>query len=127
MTLLSELTETFPWGVLLVADAASTELIPDWASSDEQVTHAESALVVRVRHQDEGAVHVRVWRGDGTPSGAVAFTGSIDVASGVLTISDALNERVLRVALVPGAHTIEIYTDAVSEATQVHIVLDPAN
>ena len=47
--LLAKLSAAFQWGVLLVTDASSSEQIPDWSSSDERVTAAGSALVVRAR------------------------------------------------------------------------------
>src|ERR1017187_3251200 len=57
---LAELTAGFKWGVLLVKDANSTEQIPNWSSPDEQVTAANSALVIRVMPDDEGNVDVQV-------------------------------------------------------------------
>lgn len=62
--LLGELDVGFPWGVLVLTDQRSTEEIPSWASDEDQVTHSATAAVVRVRHQDEGEVIVRVWDDD---------------------------------------------------------------
>ena len=52
----AELEAEFPYGVLLITDAESAEQIPSWDSPEEPVAVAASALVVRVRHADEGEV-----------------------------------------------------------------------
>jgi len=47
--------------MLLLTDEGATKQIPSWASDDEeQVTHGATAAVVRVVHQEEGDVTVRV-------------------------------------------------------------------
>jgi hypothetical protein len=76
------LTAEFPYGILLVTDATSTEPIPSWDSAEEQVAVAGSALVVRVRHADEGEVTVRVQDAPADVSGGLIFTGEIAVPSG---------------------------------------------
>lgn len=124
--LLGEIEASFPWGVLLVTDDSSTEQIPQWTSEQEQVTHAKTALVVRVLHQGEGSVQVRVWNTSGDVRGRLTFSGIIDVASGVLRVSDALGDEVLRLPVAVGPHSVEIYADSLQEASEVHVVLDPA-
>lgn len=123
--LLGELKAAFPWGVLLVTDDASSEQIPAWTSGEEQVTYARTALVVRVMHQDEGSVEVRVWSSSENVRGALAYGGTIDIASQVLRVSDGLGVQALRIPVSAGLHRVEIYTNSVQEATEVHVVLDP--
>ena len=56
----AEFQAGFPWGVLLITDAESKEEIPSWATADDQVAVAATALAVRVMHEDDGEVAVRV-------------------------------------------------------------------
>lgn len=121
--LLGELEAGFPWGVVLVTDERSTEEIPSWTSDEEQVTHNATAAVVRVMHQDEGDVTVQVWDDGSVVRGGLAFTGVLDLDSGVLKVSDALGDSILRVPLGIGPTTLEIYTDAAVEATHVDLVV----
>ncbi len=93
----AELQAEFPYGVLLITDAESTEQIPSWDSPEEPVAVAASALVVRVRHAgegegaDEGEVTVRVFDSPGEAAGGQIFSGELEVKSGLLNISDALS------------------------------------
>lgn len=121
--LLAELRSPFQFGVLLVTDSASTDPIPSWTTPDEQVTSTRSALVMRVLHADEGECTVKVWDDDKDVSGRLAYSGSIEVPSGVLRISDALGSVASELALDPGLYAIEIFADAAVEATSVHVVL----
>jgi hypothetical protein len=125
--LLGELTTAFPCGVLLVTDDASTEPVPSWRSEDEQVTAADSALVVRVMHGQEGDAEVRVWSVRGEVDGSAAFRGFLEVPSGTLRVADALSERVLRLSLEPGRHSVEVYVDEPREASKVDVVIDSSS
>ena len=117
------LTTRFPYGVVLVADAGSTEPIPSWESAEEQVAVAGSALVVRVRHADEGEVTVRVHDSSSYATGALIFSGEIAVPSGALRVSDALGDNTAEVGVSPGPLPLQIYADSNSEATTLHLVL----
>jgi len=124
--LLSELRTAFPWGVLLVTDATSSEEIPTWASQEEQVAFASTALVVRVVHQDEGEVLVQVWDDSSEVRGGLAFSGVIELPSGVLQVSDALGETSIELPFEGVREHIEIFTDAAQEASEVHLVVRSA-
>jgi hypothetical protein len=119
------LTAEFPYGVLLVTDATSTEPIPSWDSAEEQVAVAGSALVVRVRHADEGDVTVRVHDAPADVSGGLIFTGEIAVPSGVLRVSDALGNNAAEVGVTPGLLPLQLYADSNVEASVIHLVLGP--
>lgn len=122
MTVLAALDADFPWGVLLVTDASSTEQIPDWSSSEEMVTAARSALVVRVRHADEGTVAVRVL--DAEPgTGRMVFDGALQVVSGILRVSDATGDSAVDVPAHSGSLRLRLFADDVSEATTVDVVV----
>jgi hypothetical protein len=122
--LLAELHTGFPWGVLLVTDAESTEQIPSWASADEQVAAAATALVVRVMHRDDGDVAVRVWSGVAGAVGDRVFSGPIAVPSRVLRVSDALGEDAVDIGIPSKRARVEIFTDDAAEASEVHLVAD---
>jgi hypothetical protein len=121
--LLTERHTDFPWGVLLITDASSTEPIPSWARPEEQVTSARTALVVRVLHADEGQVAVHVWDDQREARGGLVFEGEIDTPSGTLRVSDALGKASAELALAPGRHPIQIFTNAATEASSVHLDL----
>lgn len=122
MTVLAELNADFPWGVLLVTDASSTEQIPDWSSPEEMVTAAQSALVVRVRHADEGSVVVRVL--DAEPrTGQMVFDGALQISSGSLRVSDATGDSAVDVMAPSGVLRLRLFADDVSEATTVDVVV----
>lgn len=109
--------------MLLITDEESTEEIPSWLSDEEQVTHSQTAAVARVMHQDEGDVCVRVWDDGSVVRGGLAFTGALELESGVFKVSDALGESILRVPLGIGPTALEIYTDSTVEATHVDLVV----
>lgn len=119
----AELEADFPYGVLLITDAESTEQIPSWASPEEPVAVAGSALVVRVRHADEGAVTVRVVDSPDEAAGGQIFAGELEVKSGVLKISDALGSETAEVRVTPGPLPIQLYADSTVEAAGVTVVL----
>ncbi|HSH62351.1 MAG TPA: hypothetical protein VK988_22405 [Acidimicrobiales bacterium] len=87
---LGEIEAEFPFGILLVTDEGSSEVIPEWGSPEEQATCADSAAVVRVRHADEGRVTVRIWDDEREVVGALAFDGRLTIESGTVKVSDAL-------------------------------------
>lgn len=113
----------FPWGVLLVTDEGSTELVPEWASDEEQVSHGESVAVLRVMHEDEGVVLVRVWDDANAAGGNAAFRGSLKLESGVLRVSDALGAAVLAIPTAAGWTDLVINTNAATEPTRVDLVV----
>jgi hypothetical protein len=121
--LLGELEAGFPMGVLLVGDERATDEIPSWTSNEEKVTHSPTAAVVRVRHQQEGNVTVWVWDDGSAVRGWRAFAGVLGVESGVLTVSDAYGDSMLRVPVGVGPTSLQIYTDPENEATHVDLVV----
>ena len=123
MTVLAALTTDYAWGLLLVADPQSTGEIPEWGSPDDVVTGTSNALVVRVRHRDEGPVAVRVLSDDEPAAGSRVFEGHIELVSGVLRVSDALQEKFVDVATRPGAKPIAVFVDDPSEATVVELIV----
>lgn len=119
----AELAADFPYGVLLVTDAASTEEIPSWDSPEEPVAVAASAVVIRVRNADEGEVSVRVVDTASDAAGGRIFAGVLEVKSGVLKLSDALGAATTELAVPPGPLAVEIYADSIVEATAVYVVV----
>jgi hypothetical protein len=123
---LAELAAGFPWGVLLITDAASQEQIPSWDSDDDQVAVASTALVVRVLHRDEGEVAIYVWDDASAAKGHTAFSGVLRVPSGRLRISDALGDESVEIEIRGAAIVVEIRTNDPREASEVHVVLTPS-
>jgi hypothetical protein len=109
----------------LITDDASTETVPDWESSEEQVTGGLTTLVSRVLHRDEGDVYVRVWRGSAEPSGSRAFIGELRIDSGRLRVSDGLGRDKVTIEITPGHHAVAVYLHPPVEASTVDVVLDP--
>lgn len=119
-----QLEAEFPWGVLLLTDSTSREVIPSWTSHEATVAVAETALVMRVLHGDEGCVDVRVVRSVSAVRGGPVFDGWIEVESGALRLSDALGDQAVELQLVPGRHRVRLFSDDPLEGTQVDVVLD---
>lgn len=122
--MIGELSHEFPWGVLLVTDANSTEEIPQWSSPAETVAVAKSALVVKVRHADEGPVTVRVSDTRATALGDLVFDGPLELTSGVMAISDAIGGAALRIAVIPGNAQVAVFVDERIEATVVDVTVE---
>jgi hypothetical protein len=122
--LLGTLDGDFPFGVLLVTDEGSPEEIPPWLNASEQATSVGSAIAIRVLHEQEGPVSVQVWSKVVCDLPISVFDGMVEVASGVLSVSDALSENALRVPLVPGVHRVEIFANLPQEPNEVCLVLD---
>lgn len=119
----AELAAEFPFGVLLITDGSSAEPIPSWATSDEQVAVADTALVLRVLHGNEGEVSVRVCDAESEAMGVLVFTGQIDLPSGILRISDALGGVTQELNVGTGQHVVRIFADSGVEASAVDLVL----
>lgn len=120
----SELVAGFPRGVLLISDSQSTEQIPSWSAPDEQVARAETALVVRVQHADEGEVSVRLVAVESDARGPLVFEGTLRLESGTLRASDAHGHKAMDVVVTPGSHLLCLYADDPSEATAVDLLID---
>ena len=120
---LAELTAGFKWGVLLVKDANSTEQIPNWSSPDEQITAANSALVIRVMPDDEGNVDVQVVNDSKEVRGMRYFSGHLAVPSKTLKVGDALGEQSVNVVLDKENIGVEIYLDEPMQATCVSLLI----
>ncbi|MFC4853015.1 hypothetical protein [Actinophytocola glycyrrhizae] len=106
-----------------MADVESTEPIPAWATAEDQVTAAKTALVVRVLHADDGETSVRIWDTDAEVSGVQIFTGSIELPSGVIRVSDAHREQKTELNLGVGRHDITVFADANTEASVIDLIV----
>lgn len=115
MTMLSEGTAGYPWGLLVVSDERSDfqDLPPQFAEGEGAAVGAD-AVAYRVQNLHIGDATVRVWRdamnGDRSPD----VTVRISVPSGRLVVGDVeRSEDVTTVVdLEPGSYTIDAYFDA---------------
>lgn len=123
--LLGELEAEFPFGVLLVTDNVSSEVIPEWSSPKEQVTCADTAAVVRVLHADEGPVRVRIWDDDKRVRGACAFDGRLTIDSGAVRVSDALGSAAVTIPIEGVTRRFRIFVNSAVEADHVDLVIEP--
>jgi hypothetical protein len=115
----------FPWGVLLVSDADSKEEIPSWATAEDQVAVASTAVVVRVMHEDNGEVAIRVLDDVSEAKGDLVFSGPLLVPSGTVRISDALGASAIELEVEGGSAELSIHTNDPAEATEVDLVMTP--
>ena len=122
--LLNKLETEFSYGVLLVTDDQSTDVIPEWSFVEDQVTSADTAAVIKVLHGDEGLVTVRVWDNETKVGGAMAFDGYLRLDSGMLRVSDALGTATLMIPTERGTHRLRIFVNSAVEADQVDLVID---
>lgn len=118
-----ELVLECPWGLLLVTDERSTEEIPSWTSDAELVAAAPSAMVVRVRHQQEGSVSVFLGADDPGAELTQVFTGELELESGVLVVSDALGDSKLRAEYEPGRWRVSVSVAPEREASVVVLTI----
>ncbi len=125
--LLGDLDADFQFGVLLITDRDSSETIPEWGSPDELVTASESAVVVRVRHADEGSVTVRVWDNDVGVDGAVVYDGRLRTTTRVVTVSDALGTATIMVDTNRETCQLRILINSSVEPDLVNVVLGNAH
>ncbi|MBP8879942.1 MAG: hypothetical protein KBF43_00845 [Dermatophilaceae bacterium] len=113
----------FPWGVLLLTDSASREMIPTWASPEVTVAVAQTALVVRVRHADDGPVDVRAVHSASAVRGSLVWDGRISVHSGVLRLSDALGEQSFDLPVERADLRVRLFANDPHEASEVDVLL----
>ena len=123
MNILATLVAEFDWGILLVSDSQSSEIVPPWVDDDTLVTHAKSALVSRVRHAEEGWARVVVSTDQMDSSLVDYFTGLVDISSGVLVVSNATGASMVEVSVVPGRHEVRVLANDPREPDFVNLVL----
>ena len=122
--LVGTLEGRFPWGLVVIADEGSVEPVPAWDPNDAPVTPTRSSLVVKIQHEQEGPAVVHVYKGVGDLVGEPAFTGSLMVESGALTVGDALAAQVIRVPVSVGAMSVRVVFDRPTQAVHVDVILD---
>lgn len=123
MALLAELTTEFPWGIALVSDSGSRELIPEWSSPEDPVAVGREGLVVRVLHGQEGPATIRVWDEPFEIEGEQIFDGTLMIGSGMVRVSDALQENAADLAVQAGQHEVKIYADSPLQGELIDILI----
>lgn len=120
-----EMNTDLPWGLLLVTDAGATDEIPGWNSDEQIVTASETALVVRTRHAQEGAVVVRLRASFHEVRGDSVFEGFLRITSGTLRVGSASGESFIDVVVEPGLHRVCVFVTPLEEAEAVDLLIDP--
>ncbi|WP_374312499.1 hypothetical protein [Microbacterium sp.] len=124
MSAIRELVTGFPWGLILISDAESTEPIPPWRSDNHPVASAESAVVLRVLHRDDGDVSVRIITSESEARSSEIFDGVLSIGSGLVRVSDALGNEAIECPLSCGKHRLRLYSDDRFEGAIVDVLLD---
>lgn len=119
-----EMVANFPWGLLLVTDVDATDVIPRWDSDEQIATASETAVVVRIRHADEGDVIVRVLESLEESEGECVFDDRLRIESGILRVSDALGQNLIDTSVGPGFHRVRVFVTPVNEAERVELLID---
>ncbi len=118
-----QLVGSLPWGILLVTDDLATDRIPTWEHR-QQVTESPSALVVKVMHEVDGPVRVRLSTGRNVRPGIEAYAGRLTIPSGRSRVSDATGDQALRLDVPPGVLGLRVYLNATESPDEVAIEVD---
>lgn len=124
-----QLRRPFNWGLLLLADQASTELPEGPRSRPPYVTATQSAAAIAVRHaQDVDDLHagpaevtVNLYV-DTAPERDPAYLGSIDIPSGVIEVGDAEETEALEIGA--GHWTLQISAEPTEHPEKISIWLN---
>ena len=110
------------WGLVLLTDAESRELLPTETGSDA-VVGCETAMVCRIRHAVDGSALAEVCR-DFTPSGLVVVHSlTIFFPSAGMRLGDAGGELVEEAAVAEGPWLASVYVDEIEHPEDVVISL----
>jgi hypothetical protein len=121
------------WGLLLLLDRDTSE-VPE--STDAVVSTGTEGLAVKVLHAQDvdlsgfddhevvplALVQIEINVG-AAPPGDVAFSGEIDVPSGVLSVGDAEQEDALQIG--PGRWAVQVDYAPPEHAERVRVWLQP--
>jgi len=122
--LLSEIDIEGQWGLALIADADATDALPDFGETN--VTATRSSIVIAVIHPQEGTAHVTVSLDDGVREQHHVYSGELDVASGSLVLCTADFAIRAEAPVEPGTYRCDVYTDRISNAERVSVVIADA-
>jgi hypothetical protein len=112
----------------LITDERSTEPIPDWSSEEQQVTATATAMVVKVRHEVDGAATVRVWDAVPPNAGVVDLeTVSLKSPSGVLRVSTATGEHAVKIPVPGGTARVKVLTSSPRDPDEIDLVVLPGS
>lgn len=125
--MLAELHTRFPFGVFLLSDDQSSDEIPEWANSQQQVTASRTALVGRIRHEQDGPATIRIWTEPPPSAGGDVGAAVLEANSGLLRLSDAIGNRVLRVPVQSSSVYVRVLASEPSNAREIDLVIAPAS
>ena len=121
---------SFPFGLLVIADPASTDDHGDWDPSSEMVHASADSIYVRVRDTGGGLVSVICVDEDEVTNsgdeGTLIFSGDLTLQSRQIRFSDP-NEMISMTIPVKdvGSH-VKIYADDVEEPAALVVAISAA-
>ncbi len=122
--MLAELRAHFPFGFVLVTDESSTEPIPEWSSDEQQLTLADTAMVIKIRHEVDGPAVVRVWDSDPKLHDArEVATVLLRSPSRALRVSTATGDPFIRFDVSTIAVKVRVIASAPRHPDEVHLVV----
>ncbi|GAA0433898.1 hypothetical protein Aca07nite_01370 [Actinoplanes capillaceus] len=130
--LMAGMCQDLGWGLVFITDSAVEEAgLPsafETESDGRQVDFMsnETATVLRVRHGSDGDVEVRLWVGEedwGNQGSHEIGVTTISVPSGMIKVSDVLEQKFIQVRIDPGTYRLQMNGDSPTEPAVVDLVL----
>ncbi|MBW6435004.1 hypothetical protein KZ829_14780 [Actinoplanes hulinensis] len=130
--LVASLCENLNWGLVFITDSAledtglseAFDTEPDGRQVDFMSN--ETATVLRVQHGSDGDVEVRLWVGEedwGNQGAHEIGVTTISVPSGMIKVSDVLEQKFVQVKVDPGTYRLQMNGDSPCEPAVVDLVL----
>jgi hypothetical protein len=101
----------WPWGLVLISDSTSKELLPGEMGS-AVVVGVSTALVSKILHAVDGEATAEVWLERRPEALECVYQGDLTIPSGVLQLSDAACERIVSASVEPGTRPVQVYVDS---------------
>ncbi|GGN12662.1 hypothetical protein FHR83_003624 [Actinoplanes campanulatus] len=130
--LMAGMSGNLGWGLVFITDSALEETgLPgafDTEPDGRQVDFMsnETATVLRVQHGSDGDVAVRLWVGEedwGNRGEYEIGATTISVPSGMIKVSDVLEQEFIQVAVESGNYRMQMNGDSPTEPAVVDLVL----
>ncbi|GGN65076.1 hypothetical protein GCM10010112_25990 [Actinoplanes lobatus] len=130
--LAASMCENLNWGLVFITDSALEDTgLPETFGTEPDSRQVdfmsnETATVLRVQHGSDGDVEVRLWVGEedwGNQGEFEIGVTTISVPSGMIKVSDVLEQKFIQVKVDPGTYRLQMNGDSPSEPAVVDLVL----